>query len=46
MSLKKKIIRSLEQMTCDKFELNRTVLKLKKRLDEACSVLGDKKGKK
>lgn len=45
MGKKTKLIRCLERMTCDKFELNRFILKVKKRLDEACAALGDGKKK-
>lgn len=45
MDLKTRILRSLSQATCDKTELNQTVLKLKKRFDEASAVLGGKKKK-
>ena len=45
MGRKRRWIRCLEQMTCDKHELNRFVLKIKKRLDEACAALGEGKKK-
>ncbi len=40
MGMKDSIVRSLSRATCDKTELNRVVLKYKKRFDEAGSVLG------
>ena len=43
MKRKNCLIRCLEQLTCDKHELNRFIIKIKKRLDEACAALGDKK---
>lgn len=45
MNMKDKIIRSLSQATCDKTELNQTVLKFKKRFEEANSAIGGKKKK-
>lgn len=39
MDLKSKLVRSLERATIDKKELHDTVLKYKKRLDEAGKVL-------
>lgn len=45
MDMKTRIIRSLSQATCDKTELNQTVLKFKKRFDEANSAIGGKKKK-
>jgi hypothetical protein len=46
MDIKAKILRSLSQATCDKTELNQTVLKLKKHFDEANAAIGGKKKKK
>ena len=47
MDIKSKLVRTLSQSTCDKTELNRTVLKFKKRFEEAGSAIGEKKsGKK
>lgn len=46
MDLKAKITRSLSQATSDKTELNKTVLKYKKRFDEANAALGGKKKNK
>ncbi len=40
MSLKKKIIRSLSIATCDKTELNKTVLHCKRCFEEAGKALG------
>lgn len=45
MYKKKRLIRCLQRLTCDKHELNRFALKIKKRLNEACAVLGDCKKK-
>lgn len=45
MDMKTRIIRSLSQATCDKTGLNQTVLKFKKRFDEANSVISGKKKK-
>ncbi|MBQ7796827.1 MAG: hypothetical protein IJ374_09760 [Lachnospiraceae bacterium] len=45
MDIKRKIVRCLQKMTCDKHELHRFALKIKKRLDEACACLGDGKKK-
>lgn len=44
--MKTKITRSLSQATSDKVDLNRTILKYKKRFDEANAVIGGKKKKK
>ena len=38
MDMKTRILRSLSQATCDKTELNQTILKFKKRFDEANGV--------
>lgn len=46
MDMKSRILRSLSQATNDKTELNQTVLKFKKRFEEANDVLGGKKKKK
>lgn len=46
MSLKSKIGQSLDKATCDKTELNKKVLKLKKHFDEAGKVIGAKKKSK
>ena len=43
MSLKGKINQSLNKATCDKTELNKKVLKIKKHFDEAGKVIGAKK---
>ena len=43
--LRRRIKRYLEKVTCDKYELNRFVLKYKKRFQEAGSVLHDPKRK-
>ena len=45
MDLKRKIIRCLSRMTCDKPELNPCIVKIKKRLDEACAALNDDRKK-
>ena len=45
MDLKTRITRSLAQATSDKTELNQTVLKYKKRFDEANSAIGGGKKK-
>jgi len=39
MSMKRRFVRCLEKATCDKYELNRVILKYKKRFHEACSAL-------
>lgn len=46
MDLKTRITRSLSQATSDKTELNQTVLKYKKRFDEANAAIGGGKKKK
>lgn len=46
MDMKTKIIRSLSQATSDKVELNKTILKYKKRFDEANAAIGGGKKKK
>lgn len=46
MDMKSKLTRALSQATCDKTELNRTVLKFKKRFEEAGSAIGGKKSEK
>ena len=46
MDIKNGILKALSQATCDKTELNRTVLKFKKRFDEASAVLNGKNDKK
>lgn len=47
MDKKKRMLRCLQRFTCDKHELNRFALKIKRRLDEACAALGDcKKNRK
>lgn len=47
MNLKMKISRELSKATCDKTDLNKTVLKWKKHFDEAGKAIGgDKKKKK
>lgn len=47
MNLKAKITQELSKATCDKTELNKTVLKWKKHFDEAGKVIAaDKKKKK
>ena len=46
MSLKRKITQELLKATSDKTDLNKTVLKWKKHLDEAGKVVGDGKKKK
>lgn len=38
--MKKKLLRALSRSTCDKVQLNRTVLLWKKRLEEAEGALG------
>ena len=38
--MKKKLLRALSRATCDKVQLNRTVLLWKKRLEEAEGALG------
>ena len=42
MSLRSRMVRRLCRMTCDKRELNRIVLKYKKRFEEACAALDGK----
>jgi hypothetical protein len=46
MDMKTKLLRSLSQATCDKTDLNQTILTLKKRFDEANAAIGGKKKKK
>lgn len=47
MDVKRRLIRCLEKATCDKYELNRMILKYKKRFHEACTALnGDEKPKR
>lgn len=46
MSLKRKITQELLKATSDKTDLNKTVLKWKKHLDEANKVMGGGKKKK
>lgn len=46
MDLKTRITRSLSQATSDKTDLNQTVLKYKKRFDEANAAIGGGKKKK
>lgn len=46
MSLKRKLQQELSKATCDKPELNRTVLKWKKHFDEAKKVIEPNKKKK
>ena len=46
MSLKARMVRQLCRMTCDKRELNRIVLKYRKRFQEACGALEGKCRKK
>ena len=41
MCRKKRLIRCLQRFTCDKYELNKFALKIRKRLSEACADLGD-----
>ncbi len=45
MDMKTRILRNLSQATCDKTELNQTILKFKKRFDEANAAIGGKKKK-
>lgn len=46
MDVKKRLIRSLCMATCDKTELNKSVLKWKKHFDEAKKALGKGPGGK
>jgi hypothetical protein len=46
MDMKARILRSLSRATCDKTELNQTILKLKKHFDEANAAIGGKKKKR
>jgi len=45
MDIKNRIMRSLSQATCDKTGLNQTVLKFKRRFDEANAVINGNKKK-
>lgn len=44
MNVKRRLIRSLSMATCDKTELNKSVLKWKKHFDEAKKALGKRPG--
>lgn len=46
MGLKRKITRALSQATCDKTELNRTILRFRKCFKEAEAALCGKNDKK
>lgn len=46
MGFKEKLTRQLDKATCDKTELNKTVLKWKKQFDEAGKVISTEKKKK